>query len=77
MHFSRFFSDKAYCKVDFKARNLVLADRGFTIEEMAGLYCAEVQVPPFTRGKKQLSQVKVDAAQHGHQQVELKWLVAG
>ena len=42
--------------------DLVLADRGFTIEEAAGLYCAEVKVPPFTRGKKQLSRVEVDAA---------------
>ena len=31
--------------------DLVLADRGFTIEEAAGLYCAEIKVPPFTRGK--------------------------
>ena len=42
--------------------DLVLADRGFAIEEAAGLYCAEVKVPPFTRGKKQLSRVEVDAA---------------
>ena len=42
--------------------DLVLADRGFTIEVAAGLYCAEVQVPPFTRGKKQLSRIEVDAA---------------
>ena len=32
--------------------DLVLADRGFTIQESAGLYCPEVKVPPFTRGKK-------------------------
>ena len=34
--------------------DLILADRGFNIHESAGLYCAEVKLPPFTRGKKQL-----------------------
>ena len=28
--------------------DVVLADRGFTIQETAGLYCAEVKLPPFT-----------------------------
>ena len=42
--------------------DVVLADRGFTIQEIAGLYCAEVKLPPFTRGKRQLSKVEVDAA---------------
>ena len=32
--------------------NVILADRGFTIEESAGMYCAEVRIPPFTKGKK-------------------------
>ena len=40
--------------------DLVLADRGFNIHESAGLYCAEVKVPPFTRGKKQLSKAEID-----------------
>ena len=31
--------------------DVVLADRGFNIHEAAGMYCAEVKVPPFTRGK--------------------------
>ena len=42
--------------------DVVLVDRGFTIQETAGLYCAEVKLPPFTRGKTQLSTVEVDAA---------------
>ena len=42
--------------------DLVLADRGFTIEDTVGLYCAEVKIPPFTRGKRQLSKVEVDGA---------------
>ena len=32
--------------------DLVLADRGFTVQ---GFYCAKVKVPPFTKGRKQLS----------------------
>ena len=41
---------------------MILADRGFTIQEAAGLFCAEVKIPPFTKGKKQLSKVEVDTA---------------
>ena len=42
--------------------DIVLADRGFTVQEAAGLYCAEVCIPPFTKGKMQLSKVEVDTA---------------
>ena len=28
----------------------ILADRGFNIQDSARLYCAEVRIPPFTRG---------------------------
>ena len=31
--------------------DLVLADRGFTIKESVGMYCAEVKIPLFTCGK--------------------------
>ena len=31
--------------------DLVLADRGFTIQDSVGLHCAEVKTPPFTKGK--------------------------
>jgi len=40
--------------------DVVLADRGFTIEESVGLLCAEVIHPPFTRGKSQPSKLEVD-----------------
>ena len=40
----------------------ILADRGFNIQEAAGLYCAEVRLPPFTKGKKQLNKIDVDFA---------------
>ena len=40
----------------------VLADRGFNVQESFGLYCAEIVIPPFSRGKKQLSKLEVDTA---------------
>ena len=39
----------------------ILADRGFNMEESVSLYCAELKIPPFTRGKKQLSRYEVDS----------------
>jgi len=38
------------------------ADRGFNVQEAVGLYCAEVKMPPFTKGKKQSSKLEVDTA---------------
>ena len=35
--------------------DVVLADRGFDIAESVGMMSAEVKIPAFTRGKKQLS----------------------
>ena len=32
--------------------DVVVADRGFNIQEAAGMYCAEVKLPPFMKGKK-------------------------
>ena len=32
------------------------------MQESVGLYCAEIKLPPFTKGKKQLSQLEVDEA---------------
>ena len=40
--------------------DVILADRGFTIQESVGMLCAEVKIPPFTKGKKQLSKLEVD-----------------
>ena len=42
--------------------DVVLADQGFNIQEAAGMYCAEVNIPPYTRGKKQLSKLERDVA---------------
>ena len=38
-------------------------DRGFTIEDAARSYCAEVKGPSFMKGKKQLRLVEVDSVQ--------------
>lgn len=40
--------------------DVVLADRGFNIESSVGLMCAEVNIPAFTKGRKQLSAVDVE-----------------
>ncbi|XP_064463713.1 uncharacterized protein LOC135374722 [Ornithodoros turicata] len=39
----------------------VLADRGFTIADTVGLYCARLEMPAFTRGRAQLSPWSVEA----------------
>jgi len=39
---------------------VILADRGFTCDDYARMAMAEVKIPPFTKGKKQLEKVEVD-----------------
>ena len=43
-----------------KPGDLVMADRGFTIEESVGMYQAKLAIPAFTRGKDQLDPVDVE-----------------
>ena len=33
----------------------ILADRGFDIQDSVGMYCAQIPMPAFTKGKKQLT----------------------
>ena len=40
--------------------DLVLADRGFDIQDSCGLYCARLQIPSYTKGKPQLSPVEIE-----------------
>ena len=47
---------------NFQPEDVILADTGFNIHDSAGMYCAEVKLPPFTRGKKQLSKKEVDVS---------------
>ena len=42
---------------------MVLGDRGFTIEEDVAVYGAKLEIPSFTRGKRQLSQREVETSQ--------------
>ena len=40
--------------------DLVLADRDFTVQESVGLYCPQLKIPDFTRGKFKLEQKSGD-----------------
>ena len=41
--------------------DIVLADRGFDVQDSVGMMCAKVVTPAFTKGKKQLSQLEVES----------------
>lgn len=45
-------------------RDMVMADRGFTIHESVMLKYAKLVIPAFTRGKTQLDQVDVEKTRH-------------
>ena len=40
--------------------DVIVADRGFTCNDYANMVMAEVKIPPFSRGKRQLEKVAVD-----------------
>ena len=40
--------------------DIVMADRGFDIEESVALYCAKVKIPSFTKGKRSLSSLDAE-----------------
>ncbi|EDO35708.1 predicted protein [Nematostella vectensis] len=40
--------------------DVVLANRGFNVEESVGFYCASLKIPAFTKGKAQLSPYEVE-----------------
>ena len=44
--------------------DVVLADRGFDIQESVGLMCAEVKIPSFTKGRQQLSATDVESSKN-------------
>ena len=51
----------------------ILADRGFNIAHSVGLCCAELKIPSFTKGKKQLSQVEMDSSRRlSHVQIHVE-----
>ena len=53
-----------------------LADRGFT-KYSAGMYGTEVHIPPFTKGKKQLSRIEIETArQLSHVRIHVERVIA-
>ena len=40
--------------------DVILADRGFDVQESVGLFCSATKIPAFTKGKKQLSGIQVE-----------------
>ena len=56
--------------------DVILADRGFNIEESAAFYCAEVKVPTFTKGKKQLAGVDVESTRKAAAvRIQVEWVI--
>ena len=56
--------------------DVVLADRGFDVRDSVGLMCAEVKIPAFTRGKKQLSACDVETTRKiAHSRVHVERLI--
>lgn len=56
----KFITDNSNFLRNLLPNDMVLADRGFDIQESVGLYCAEVKIPAFTKGKSQLSNADVE-----------------
>ena len=40
--------------------DIVMAGRGFAIEESVALYCAKVKIPSFTKGKRELTSLGIE-----------------
>ena len=51
---------QACCTICYQEMYVLIADWGFNIQEAAGMVFAEVKIPPFTKVKKQLSQMEID-----------------
>ena len=43
--------------------DLIIADKSFNIHNSAGIYCAEIKLQSFIRGKKQLSNAEISTPQ--------------
>ena len=56
--------------------DVILADRGFNIEESAAFYYAEVKVPAFTKGKKQLAGIDVESTRKAAAiRIQVEWVI--
>lgn len=56
----KFITEDCGVLQNLEYNDIVLADRGFLISESVGLCCAQLYIPPFTRGKRQLSASEVE-----------------
>ena len=56
----KYLTDKCGLLNHLKPGDLVMADRGFTIQESVALYQAQLAIPAFTRGKNQLDPLDVE-----------------
>ncbi|KAK0149998.1 THAP domain-containing protein 4 [Merluccius polli] len=41
--------------------DVILADRGFNVKDTMGLYCAQLKIPAFTKGKAQMHPLELEA----------------
>lgn len=41
--------------------DVILADGGFNVKDAVGLFCAQLKIPEFTKGKQQLQSLKLEA----------------
>ena len=56
--------------------DIILADRGFNIEQSAAFYCAKVKVPAFTKGKKQLAGIDVESTRRiAAVRIHAEWVI--
>ena len=44
--------------------DIVMAERGFDIEESVAWYCGKVKIPSFTKGKRKLSSLDIEQSRH-------------
>ena len=58
----KYVTNNSGCLNKLLPGDVVLADRGFDIQESVGLMCAEVKIPSFTKGRKQLSAIDVESS---------------
>ncbi|XP_057709254.1 uncharacterized protein LOC130927444 [Corythoichthys intestinalis] len=56
--------------------DMVLADRGFDIQDSVGLMCAEVKIPAFTEGRSQLDASDVESTRkNAHLRIHVKRVI--
>ena len=57
---SKFITEHSTLLDNLVPGDTLLADRGFDISDSVGLHCARLEIPAFTKGKKQLEGIAVE-----------------